>query len=84
MANTSVYVAVGGAVVLVATSALAIVLKVHFLSSEQVKLAMQIFISLVVLFAALYVVVIKSNATPAQKHWAFGALGTLVGFWLKG
>lgn len=47
------------------------------------KGAMQVFISIVVLFAALYVVIFQPDADESQKNWAFGALGTLLGFWLK-
>lgn len=39
-------------------------------------------ISLVVLFSALYVILSGSYAESEQK-WAFGAIGTIMGFWLK-
>jgi len=45
-------------------------------------LAAQLVISAVLLVAALFVILTKRY--PAQdKHWAYGALGTVVGFWLK-
>jgi len=45
-------------------------------------LGTQLVISAVLLIAALFVILAKRY--PAQdKHWAYGALGTVVGFWLK-
>ena len=45
-------------------------------------LTAQLVISAVLLVAALFVILTKRY--PAQdKHWAYGALGTVVGFWLK-
>ena len=45
-------------------------------------LGAQLVISAVLLIAALFVILTKRY--PAQdKHWAYGALGTVVGFWLK-
>jgi hypothetical protein len=42
----------------------------------------QLVITGVLLVAALFVILIKKY--PAQaKYWAYGALGTGVGFWLK-
>jgi hypothetical protein len=46
-------------------------------------LAAQLVISAVLLLAALFVVLTK-RYPPQDKHWAYGALGTIVGFWLKG
>ncbi|MGF6267422.1 hypothetical protein OKW49_008416 [Paraburkholderia youngii] len=40
-------------------------------------------ISLVVLAAALYVILFKHDADAESKNWAFGACGTILGFWLK-
>lgn len=51
--------------------------------SESSKKSTQIFISVVVLFAALYIVVFQPDADESQKNWAFGTIGTLLGFWLK-
>jgi hypothetical protein len=44
---------------------------------------MQIVISVVVLGASLWVILSQKYAT-AEKHWAFGMVGALFGFWLKG
>ncbi|MEJ8858629.1 hypothetical protein WKW79_28930 [Variovorax robiniae] len=39
-------------------------------------------VNLVVLFAALYVVLASVYGDSEQK-WAYGAIGTIVGFWLR-
>lgn len=43
---------------------------------------MQIFISVGLLAAALYVILSKKYDADVQK-WAFGVVGTIVGYWLK-
>ncbi len=51
-------------------------------ASLSYALGAQLVISAVLLVAALFVILTKRY--PAQdKHWAYGALGTVVGFWLK-
>lgn len=45
-------------------------------------LTAQLVISAVLLVAALFVILTKKYP-PQDKHWAYGALGTVVGFWLK-
>ena len=45
-------------------------------------LVAQLVISAVLLIAALFVILTKKYP-PQDKHWAYGALGTVVGFWLK-
>jgi hypothetical protein len=51
-------------------------------ASMSYPLAAQLVITAVLLVAALFVILTKRY--PAQdKHWAYGALGTVVGFWLK-
>jgi hypothetical protein len=45
-------------------------------------LVAQLVISAVLLAAALFVILTKKYP-PQDKHWAYGALGTVVGFWLK-
>ena len=42
---------------------------------------MQIIISLVVLGASLYIILSKKYDNDVQK-WAFGAIGTVIGYWL--
>jgi hypothetical protein len=44
---------------------------------------MQIAVSIIVLIAALFVV-LGRRYMPQEKHWAYGAVGTILGFWLKG
>ncbi|WP_421724128.1 hypothetical protein [Bauldia sp.] len=44
--------------------------------------AMTIVVSVVVLGAALYVILSAAYAEDTAK-WAYGAVGTVVGFWLK-
>jgi hypothetical protein len=44
--------------------------------------AMQVVVSLVVLGAGLWVILSGRYAADAQ-HWASGAIGTVVGYWLK-
>ncbi len=44
---------------------------------------MQVLVTLTVLVACLFVVL--SDAYDANsKHWAYGTLGTIIGFWLRG
>jgi hypothetical protein len=51
-------------------------------SGMNYPLTAQLVITGVLLVAALFVILTKKY--PAQdKHWAYGALGTVVGFWLK-
>jgi len=42
----------------------------------------QIGLSLVLLLASLFVILSKLYE-PGEKHWAYGIIGTLIGFWLK-
>jgi hypothetical protein len=42
---------------------------------------MRMIVSLSVLGASLFVILAKRYST-ADKHWAYGAIGTVVGFWL--
>lgn len=44
---------------------------------------MPIVISVLVLLSALYVVLLGAAYSDAQQKWAFGAIGTLLGYWLK-
>ena len=51
-------------------------------TSLSYALSAQLVISAVLLVAALFVILTKKYP-PQDKHWAYGALGTVVGFWLK-
>jgi uncharacterized membrane protein len=42
----------------------------------------EIIISVVLLVASLFIV-LSSKYGPTDKHWAYGTIGTLVGFWLR-
>jgi hypothetical protein len=48
----------------------------------QIRVFMQPIVSLVILISSLYMV-LSERFTPQDKHWAFGTIGTLIGFWLK-
>jgi hypothetical protein len=43
---------------------------------------MQAAISIIVLLAALWVI-LSGKYQEAQTHWAFGAIGSIITFWLK-
>jgi hypothetical protein len=46
------------------------------------KFGMQAVVSAVILGCALYIVL--SHGYPAQdKHWAYGMMGTILGYWMK-
>jgi hypothetical protein len=47
------------------------------------RLLMQVLVTLVVLIACLFVILSKGY-DPNSQHWAYGTVGTLVGFWLRG
>ena len=49
---------------------------------KSTRLVMMIIISLVLLLASLLVVLSK-KFDESSKRWAFGTIGTIVGFWLK-
>ncbi len=37
----------------------------------------------VLLCAVSIHVILSRRFTPTQKHWAYGTIGTLIGYWLK-
>jgi hypothetical protein len=45
-------------------------------------LTVQVAITLIFVAASLFVILSKWYA-PAERHWAYGALGTILGFWLR-
>jgi|HubBroStandDraft_6_1064221.scaffolds.fasta_scaffold330555_2 hypothetical protein len=47
------------------------------------KVAMQILLSLSLVGASLFIV-LSAKYTLQDRHWAFGTLGTVLGFWLRG
>jgi hypothetical protein len=51
--------------------------------SVEVKQWMQVAVSLAILGVALVIVLSGAHSTQ-DKHWAYGAVGTILGFWLRG
>ena len=49
--------------------------------SSSTREIMQIIITLVILSASLYIILSKKYDADVQK-WAYGAIGTVVGYWL--
>jgi hypothetical protein len=45
-------------------------------------LAMRFLITVVLLVVGVYII-LSSQFTPTDKHWAYGTVGTLVGYWLR-
>jgi hypothetical protein len=43
---------------------------------------MQVLVSLV-LMASAVLIVLSHAYDPQEKHWAYGTLGTILGFWLR-
>jgi hypothetical protein len=44
---------------------------------------MPIFVSTVVLLSALFIVLSKNAYDADQQKWAFGVIGTIIGYWLR-
>jgi hypothetical protein len=45
------------------------------------RLIMQAIVSLAVLAASLFIIL--TNGFDSGKHWAYGSVGMVVGYWLK-
>lgn len=60
----------------------ALIDKIHTQRIEKICLIVAISISVIVLLVALYVILSESQSNESQK-WAFGAVGTIIGYWLK-
>jgi hypothetical protein len=59
-------------------------LRYHFTPSPGVaEVAVQIVISLALLATGL-VIILGDRFQQTERHWACGAVGTIVGFWLNG
>jgi hypothetical protein len=54
----------------------------HTITVAYLKSVGQLFLTGVLLSGALFVVLSKLY-TPTDKHWAYGTIGTLMGYWLK-
>jgi hypothetical protein len=50
--------------------------------SEMFRLGMQTVVSMIVLGGSLYIIM-SQHYDPKDKHWAYGSVGTILGFWLK-
>jgi hypothetical protein len=50
--------------------------------SDYSRLGMQVIVSLVILGGALFII-LSERYDPKDKHWAYGSVGTILGFWLK-
>lgn len=44
---------------------------------------MPVMISVLVLIGAMYVILSRNTYAESQQKWAFGIVGTIVGYWLK-
>lgn len=47
------------------------------------KVIMQLAISVLLMIASLFVI-LSARYGPKDKHWAYGTVGTLLGFWFQG
>jgi hypothetical protein len=56
--------------------------RLALVNNKQVQLIAQVVIGAVVLVASLFVI-LSEQYTPQDSHWAYGALGTVMGFWLR-
>ena len=93
-ANPKAIIAAFAAGVLVLTATQFIPPAVHNISYQQgfpyqeldftLRHVMQALVSIILLVASLFVILAKKTYTAQDRHWAYGTVGTLVGFWLKG
>jgi len=51
-------------------------------TQAKAHLAMQIIISVVVLGASTFII-LSHSFDAKDKHWAYGSVGTILGYWLK-
>jgi hypothetical protein len=54
----------------------------HTLQETVARDAMQVVLSLVLAGASLFVI-LSHQYDPNDKHWAYGTVGTVLGFWLR-
>jgi hypothetical protein len=43
----------------------------------------KVLVTILVLVSALVVILMKGTYSDAEQKWAFGAVGTILGYWLK-
>lgn len=65
-----------------ATGNLEAVKLIHQQNLEKTRLTVATIISGLVLLAALYIILAGKTSSESEK-WAFGAVGTIIGYWLK-
>lgn len=51
--------------------------------SQSTRQLMPVIISFVVLLSALYIILSTNTYADGQQKWAFGAAGSIMGYWLK-
>ena len=51
--------------------------------SQLARQWMPVVISCLVLLSALYIILSANTYADAQQKWAFGAVGTILGYWFK-
>jgi uncharacterized membrane protein len=52
------------------------------MSEFAIDVVMKVLVSVVILAVALFVILSKTYDAKA-KHWAYGMVGLIIGFWLK-
>ena len=60
--------------------------QIYLLDLEQTKgrnQLIQAVVTGIVLLVALYIILSKKGYGPKDKHWAYGTVGFILGFWLK-
>ncbi len=66
-----------------ASTLLQLLMVLAFSPNYHADLWMQVIVTLLVLFAGLYVI-LNPHYAADDKKWAYGIVGTVVGYWLKG
>ncbi|MBB6183586.1 hypothetical protein [Oleiagrimonas soli] len=51
-------------------------------SAPAIHLAMRVLVSLIVLLSSIFII-LRTGSSDAEQKWAFGAVGTILGYWLK-
>jgi ABC-type Fe3+ transport system permease subunit len=51
--------------------------------ANPLQIWMRVFLTLACLAASL-TIILSSKYKPAEKHWAYGFVGTIIGYWFRG
>lgn len=51
---------------------------------DKARAIMRVTVTILLLGGGLFVILAKERYTATDRHWAYGTLGTIVGYWLKG